>query len=36
MFPAYYSNKYTYFYYDLTAPLLHTTDDDYLFSIFKN
>jgi hypothetical protein len=36
MFSAYYYNKYTSFYYDLTAPLLDTTNDDYLFSIFKN
>ncbi len=33
MFSAYYYNKYTSFYYNLTAPWLHTTNDDYLFSI---
>jgi len=35
VFSAYYYNKYTSFYYDLTAPLLHTTNDDYLFSNFQ-
>ncbi len=35
MFSAYYYNKYTSFYYDLTAPLLHTTNDDYLFQFLK-